>query len=125
MKWLNNFSIGIKQFIAPVFLLIVILGMWLSSSLIFSAEKQTLTELETEAFAQASETQRLNVTLTRIHGNIFRMLTWDSNGINAAQVDGLLESLSTDLDQARSHLDAMESSRTDSLNKALITTPPR
>ncbi|RED54151.1 methyl-accepting chemotaxis protein [Aestuariispira insulae] len=118
MRWLNNFPVSIKLFIAPVFLLLVISGMWLSSSLIFSAEKRTLQTLESSAFAQAAATQSLRATLIRVHGNLFRILTWDSNGINAGQVDSLLQSLATDLEESRTFLALMDSSRTNSLEQA-------
>ncbi len=115
MNWLDNLKISIKLFIAPVFLFVVILGMWLSTALIFSAEKHTLQVLKSQAFAEASATQSLNVTVNRIHGNMFRILTWDSNGINSAQVDGLLEQLVSDLNLATEYLEAMKASKTDAL----------
>ncbi|MBC05621.1 HAMP domain-containing methyl-accepting chemotaxis protein [Thalassospira sp.] len=91
MRFLDNLSIGPKTLLVPVFLMIVIIAMGIATVATLESEKDTLTSLRVEAYERRSDALTLSNALNEAHGSLFRILTWDSNGINAAVVPDLRE----------------------------------
>lgn len=91
MRFLDNLSIGPKTLLVPVFLMIVIVAMGGATVATLESEKDTLTSLRVEAYERRSDALTLSNALNEAHGSLFRILTWDSNGINAAAVPELRE----------------------------------
>ncbi|KZC97848.1 MULTISPECIES: HAMP domain-containing methyl-accepting chemotaxis protein [unclassified Thalassospira] len=91
MRFLDNLSIGPKTLLVPVFLMIVIVAMGIATVATLESEKDTLTSLRVEAYERRSDALTLSNALNEAHGSLFRILTWDSNGINAAVVPDLRE----------------------------------
>lgn len=94
MRFLDNLSIGPKTLLVPVFLMIVIIAMGIATVATLESEKDTLTSLRVEAYERRSDALTLSNALNEAHGSLFRILTWDSNGINAAVVPDLREKVS-------------------------------
>ncbi|WP_430475467.1 methyl-accepting chemotaxis protein [Thalassospira lucentensis] len=94
MRFLDNLSIGPKTLLVPVFLMIVIIAMGIATVAALQSEKDTLTSLRVEAYERRSDALTLSNALNEAHGSLFRILTWDSNGINAAVVPDLREKVS-------------------------------
>jgi methyl-accepting chemotaxis protein len=94
MRFLDNLSIGPKTLLVPVFLMIVIIAMGIATVATLQSEKDTLTSLRVEAYERRSDALILSNALNEAHGSLFRILTWDSNGINAAIVPDLREKVS-------------------------------
>jgi methyl-accepting chemotaxis protein len=94
MRFLDNLSIGPKTLLVPVFLMIVITAMGVATVATLQSEKTTLTSLRVEAYERRSDALTLSNALNEAHGSLFRILTWDSNGINAATVPDLREKVS-------------------------------
>lgn len=94
MRFLDNLSIGPKTLLVPVFLMIVIIAMGVAAVAALESEKKTLTSLRVEAYERRSDALELSNALNEAHGSLFRILTWDSNGINAAVVPDLREKVS-------------------------------
>ncbi|NIY74333.1 HAMP domain-containing protein [Thalassospira sp. HF15] len=94
MRFLDNLSIGPKTLLVPVFLMIVIIAMGIATVATLESEKNTLTSLRVEAYERRSDALTLSNALNEAHGSLFRILTWDSNGINAAVVPDLREEVS-------------------------------
>lgn len=94
MRFLDNLSIGPKTLLVPVFLMIVIIAMGIATVATLESEKKTLTSLRVEAYERRSDALTLSNALNEAHGSLFRILTWDSNGINAAVVPDLREKVS-------------------------------
>jgi methyl-accepting chemotaxis protein len=94
MRFLDNLSIGPKTLLVPVFLMIVIVAMGIATVATLESEKDTLTSLRVEAYERRSDALTLSNALNEAHGSLFRILTWDSNGINAAVVPDLREKVS-------------------------------
>ncbi len=100
MRFLDNLAIGPKTLLVPVFLMAVIIAMGIATVLTLESEKETLNNLRVEAYERRSDALTLSDALNEAHGTLFRILTWDSNGINAAAVPELREkagNLSTEL----------------------------
>ncbi|WP_417826223.1 methyl-accepting chemotaxis protein [Thalassospira povalilytica] len=95
MRFIDNLSIGPKTLLVPVFLMIVIIAMGIATAATLQSEKATLTSLRVEAYERRSDALTLSSALNEAHGSLFRILTWDSNGINAAVVPDLREKVST------------------------------
>jgi len=91
MRFIDNLSIGPKTLLVPVFLMIVIVAMGIATVATLESEKDTLTSLRVEAYERRSDALTLSNALNEAHGSLFRILTWDSNGINAAVVPDLRE----------------------------------
>ncbi|MCC9622877.1 methyl-accepting chemotaxis protein [Thalassospira sp. MA62] len=101
MRFLDNLSIGPKTLLVPVFLMVVIVAMGVATVATLESEKDTLTSLRLEAYERRSDALTLSSALNEAHGSLFRILTWDSNGINGAAVADLREhvgQLRTELD---------------------------
>ncbi|WP_417828598.1 methyl-accepting chemotaxis protein [Thalassospira sp.] len=94
MRFLDNLSIGPKTLLVPVFLMVVIIAMGFATVATLESEKDTLTSLRVEAYERRSDALMLSNALNEAHGSLFRILTWDSNGINAAVVPDLREKVS-------------------------------
>lgn len=94
MRFLDNLSISPKTLLVPVFLMIVIIAMGITTVVTLESEKETLTSLRVEAYERRSDALTLSNALNEAHGSLFRILTWDSNGINAAVVPDLREEVS-------------------------------
>ncbi|MBX2830853.1 MAG: methyl-accepting chemotaxis protein [Rhodospirillales bacterium] len=94
MRFLDNLSIGPKTLLAPVFLMVVIIAMGIATVATLQSEKETLTSLRVEAYERRSDALTLSNALNEAHGSLFRILTWDSNGLNAAVVPELRETVS-------------------------------
>ena len=94
MRFLDNLSIGPKTLLVPVFLMVVIIAMGFATVATLESEKETLTSLRVEAYERRSDALMLSNALNEAHGSLFRILTWDSNGINAAVVPDLREKVS-------------------------------
>jgi methyl-accepting chemotaxis protein len=94
MRFLDNLSIGPKTLLVPIFLMIVIVAMGIATVATLESEKDTLTSLRVEAYERRSDALTLSNALNEAHGSLFRILTWDSNGINAAVVPDLREKVS-------------------------------
>ena len=94
MRFLDNLAIGPKTLLVPVFLMVVIVAMGIATVATLESEKNTLTSLRVEAYERRSDALTLSNALNEVHGSLFRILTWDSNGINAATVPELREQVS-------------------------------
>lgn len=94
MRFIDNLSIGPKTLLVPVFLMVVIVAMGIATVATLQSEKETLTSLRVEAYERRSDALTLSNALNEAHGSLFRILTWDSNGINAAVVPDLREKVS-------------------------------
>ncbi|WP_417805410.1 methyl-accepting chemotaxis protein [Thalassospira lucentensis] len=94
MRFLDNLAIGPKTLLVPVFLMVVIVAMGIATVATLESEKRTLASLRIEAYERRSDALTLSNALNEVHGSLFRILTWDSNGINAAAVPELREQVS-------------------------------
>lgn len=80
--------------------MVVIIAMGIATVLTLESEKETLNNLRVEAYERRSDALTLSDALNRSARKPFRILTWDSNGVNAAAVPELREkagNLSTEL----------------------------
>ena len=94
MRFLDNLSIGPKTLLVPVFLIDRHHRHGITTVVTLESEKETLTSLRVEAYERRSDALTLSNALNEAHGSLFRILTWDSNGINAAVVPDLREEVS-------------------------------
>ncbi|MFH1804428.1 MAG: methyl-accepting chemotaxis protein [Pseudomonadota bacterium] len=94
MRILDNLGIGLKTLVVPVFLMSVIVLMGAATVLTLEAEKTTLTDLRVEAYERSTDALTLSDEINRAHGSLFRLLTWDSNGMNSSAVSNLRDDAS-------------------------------
>jgi methyl-accepting chemotaxis protein len=105
---LDHMKIGTKTFLVPAFLSFVILGMAVATTWIMSSQQETISSLQGETLEQEKSALKAQQIIRLIHGDMFRILTWSSNGMNTKQVDILLEKILVDIELAQEQISKLK-----------------
>lgn len=83
---LNNTRISLKLFVAPVLIIVFMLGMAGMSHYATSEQSRALDYVTRIAFAKTKEGTAVRDAIAAAHINLFRMMSWQANSNEAAKV---------------------------------------